>query len=263
MANRSDYPDYPEGDNGTGWFIGIIVALALLAIGYLVFAANSAKASDLAGIEKGTYMLYSDGVPGCSMQAVERDDSIFLLTANHCVRAAGAKTEYSLHLIAFDESIFDKKIGEDVHYLEVVKRDPATDVAVLRPLDKDATFATVDIATADEAKAALFNGADVLAAGYPSTMAAPIGSLVFTDGHYVGLNRSFVPTVTAPMYRTTVSVHYGNSGGGLYAEVGDTWKLVGVTSQLDPERFWANSLFATIESIEKALRWQPKPATDK
>ena len=25
----------------TGWFVGIIVALALLAIGYLVFSANS------------------------------------------------------------------------------------------------------------------------------------------------------------------------------------------------------------------------------
>ena len=27
--------------NGTGWFVGIIVVLALLAIGYLVFSANS------------------------------------------------------------------------------------------------------------------------------------------------------------------------------------------------------------------------------
>jgi hypothetical protein len=27
--------------NSTGWFVGIIVALALLAIGYLVFSANS------------------------------------------------------------------------------------------------------------------------------------------------------------------------------------------------------------------------------
>lgn len=32
---------YAERDNGTGWFVGIIVALALLAIGYLVFSANN------------------------------------------------------------------------------------------------------------------------------------------------------------------------------------------------------------------------------
>lgn len=32
---------YARESNGTGWFVGIIVALALLAIGYLVFSANS------------------------------------------------------------------------------------------------------------------------------------------------------------------------------------------------------------------------------
>lgn len=30
-----------QSNNSTGWFVGIIVALALLAIGYLVFSANS------------------------------------------------------------------------------------------------------------------------------------------------------------------------------------------------------------------------------
>ena len=32
---------YTRESNGTGWFVGIIVVLALLAIGYLVFSANS------------------------------------------------------------------------------------------------------------------------------------------------------------------------------------------------------------------------------
>lgn len=32
---------YTRESNGTGWFVGIIVALALLAIGYLVFSANT------------------------------------------------------------------------------------------------------------------------------------------------------------------------------------------------------------------------------
>ena len=32
---------YTRESNGMGWFVGIIVALALLAIGYLVFSANS------------------------------------------------------------------------------------------------------------------------------------------------------------------------------------------------------------------------------
>jgi len=32
---------YTRESSATGWFVGIIVALALLAIGYLVFSANS------------------------------------------------------------------------------------------------------------------------------------------------------------------------------------------------------------------------------
>lgn len=36
---------YTRESNSTGWFVGIIVALALLAIGYLVFSANSGPAT--------------------------------------------------------------------------------------------------------------------------------------------------------------------------------------------------------------------------
>jgi hypothetical protein len=41
-TNRSVYT---RESNSTGWFVGIIVALALLAIAYLVFSANSQPAS--------------------------------------------------------------------------------------------------------------------------------------------------------------------------------------------------------------------------
>lgn len=36
---------YTRESNGTGWFVGIIVVLALLAIGYLVFSANTGPAT--------------------------------------------------------------------------------------------------------------------------------------------------------------------------------------------------------------------------
>lgn len=39
---NDNYRDRIPGENtSTGWFVGIIVALTLLAIGYLVFSANS------------------------------------------------------------------------------------------------------------------------------------------------------------------------------------------------------------------------------
>lgn len=37
---------YTRESSATGWFVGIIVALALLAIGYLVFSANSGPATN-------------------------------------------------------------------------------------------------------------------------------------------------------------------------------------------------------------------------
>lgn len=40
-SNDSNRTVYTRESSGTGWFVGIIVALALLAIGYLVFTANS------------------------------------------------------------------------------------------------------------------------------------------------------------------------------------------------------------------------------
>ena len=38
---------YTRESNGTGWFVGIIVVLALLAIGYLVFSANSGPSTSV------------------------------------------------------------------------------------------------------------------------------------------------------------------------------------------------------------------------
>ncbi len=43
--NTTEREVYTRESNSTGWFVGIIVALALLAIGYLVFSANSGPAT--------------------------------------------------------------------------------------------------------------------------------------------------------------------------------------------------------------------------
>lgn len=39
--NETNKTVYSRESSSTGWFVGIIVALALLAIGYLVFSANN------------------------------------------------------------------------------------------------------------------------------------------------------------------------------------------------------------------------------
>lgn len=40
-SDRTTRPVYTRESSATGWFVGIVVALALLAIGYLIFAANT------------------------------------------------------------------------------------------------------------------------------------------------------------------------------------------------------------------------------
>ena len=45
-TNDTNRTVYARESNGTGWFVGIIVVLALLAIGYLVFSANSGPSVD-------------------------------------------------------------------------------------------------------------------------------------------------------------------------------------------------------------------------
>lgn len=260
MPDRKDYvrdPDMPA----TAWFVGIITALALLAIGYLVFAAQPAKASDIAGITKATYLLHSEGVPICSAQAVTTDDGLLFLTAQHCVENKTA--QFSVNVVTLDDVKYDKKVFEAAYFVDVVKRDKEADVAVLRPMDRSLKLDTVDLATVAEAKAALIKGVEVLIAGFPDTSNAPIGDLLFTDGRYVGLSKSYSPDIKGPLYRTTGSVHYGNSGGGLYVQVGHAWKLVGVASQVDTDRMWVGSLFVNRDAIEKAIRLTPKPATDK
>lgn len=45
-TNDANRTVYTRESNGTGWFVGIIVVLALLAIGYLVFSANTGPATN-------------------------------------------------------------------------------------------------------------------------------------------------------------------------------------------------------------------------
>src|SRR5215217_390696 len=46
-TNDANRTVYTRESSGTGWFVGIIVALALLAIGYLVFSANSGPSTSV------------------------------------------------------------------------------------------------------------------------------------------------------------------------------------------------------------------------
>jgi hypothetical protein len=53
-SDGSNRTVYRRESSSTGWFVGIIVALALLAIGYLVFSANSGPSTPAAATTTAT-----------------------------------------------------------------------------------------------------------------------------------------------------------------------------------------------------------------
>jgi hypothetical protein len=228
--------------------------LAALLFVPLALFAPAARAVDLAGIEAATLMLYKDGKPVCTTSVVHSGDSgTILLSANHCIDTAFMEPtpEFSIRLVVKDEN--RQTISYTVYMADVLKKDPAADIAVLRLRDKGVNLPVTDVATVEEADAALFKGADVLAAGYPGTRYARMDDLVYTEGLFTGLRDSFVGSVKAGVYRATTPIWYGNSGGALYTKIGDTWKLVGVATQVDPETPWSTSLWIPAKEIQKIL----------
>lgn len=55
-TNDGNRTVYTRESSGTSWFVGFIVALALLAIGYLVFSANSGPK-----VEAGAVVVFNGG----------------------------------------------------------------------------------------------------------------------------------------------------------------------------------------------------------
>lgn len=234
--------------------LAILAAVAALCL--------PAHASDLAGIEAGTGMLYSNGRPVCSAQIVhskpgkgDAGTETIVLTANHCVHSKD--DEFAFAVPTYTEDADMLKVT--LYGATVLKQEAKSDIAVFKLRDTETTLAAVDVATPEEAKAALIKGTRILAIGFPGTSYLPMKDLIVTDGLYVGKTDALSPGANAKFYRTTISVFYGNSGGGLYVQVGEEWKLVGVTSELDPERMWNTSLFSPVDTKSSFLRgaWNP------
>lgn len=60
---------YSRESSSTGWFVGIIVALALLAIGYLVFSANSGPDTTSTSVTTETPIVEPETTPAPMMEA--------------------------------------------------------------------------------------------------------------------------------------------------------------------------------------------------
>lgn len=232
--------------------------LTLILIGFaaalgLAWFGSGVRAADLAAIEAATFILYEGNRETCSAQVVHSGNGeTLLLTANHCV-GSGKEANYAVRTTVENDE--GDVTSYTVYTAKVLKKDGKNDLAVLKLVDAGVSLPMTDLATVEEAAAALFKGAKVLAAGYPATGNAGMADLVFTDGLFTGLRKSFEPSVKVDVYRATAPIWYGNSGGGLYVEIAPgNWKLVGVATQTDPETPWETSLWIPASEIHTMLK---------
>lgn len=190
------------------------VALSLLI--------GPATASSTVDILSSSFKLHRNGTPICSGQFIETTSvKDLFLTAAHCVE--DKKATYSVVVYHTNDNL--DPTYDQVVYLKLSKVLANRDVAVLEVVDPTVVeFDTVDVATEEEAKT-LEPGYPVIAVGYPM-----VKEITVTDGLFTGRVKAPVEagkTVTHHLFRSTVNITGGSSGGGLYAKFDGELKLIG------------------------------------
>jgi V8-like Glu-specific endopeptidase len=195
-------------------FTKFLIGLGVVYLGAVAYT-NSGYASSFDEIATATYKLHEGAVPICSAVAVSPTQ---LVTANHCVGGEGLN-------IRFEKLDADyKPTSIDVRFTKTIRTLKEYDIAMIEL--KDGTLPNyVDIAKPSEVKLAF--GTELVAIGYPKVM-----EITLTRGQY-GQTVSLLELdsdMKKPFYKLTTPITGGNSGGGLYAEVDNTWKLIGLTT---------------------------------
>lgn len=188
-----------------------------------------------------TYQLFDGDRPMCSGTFIRSDDKEDLyLTAAHCVAASG---RFNVRQRVVNDEF--EVTSERVFYLKPVRTLTGMDVAVLRTAEPSGVFAVAKIADEETGKS-LVPGMPVIAAGYPLAMERTLTRGEFTE-------RVKAPDgfdMKGAVYRATANIASGSSGGGLYVETADGWRLVGCAAMVaNGNPFIA--VFSTLDSVRR------------
>lgn len=239
--------------------LSVVLAVQLFFIGL----AGSVNATTLKEAGDATFKLYQADKGICTANFVGHDkDGELFLTAAHCVvGSADQRMSLNLRKRTVDKADAKTVLSEQVYYVKVIRDMPKKDVALLQIRDSaiKLNVEPIEIASVEEASSVEF-GSALLGIGYPKGT-----SLSLSQGAMAELVPSPFDGLDAIMYQTTVTLAQGNSGGGLYAKIGDEYKLIGTATGMRTDTSII-TYYQTAESINEVLRGfvtsykEPSPA---
>src|SRR5690606_10491238 len=152
------------------------------------------------------------------------------------------------HVVANAEKVavtFDDRYTTEA---EIVGKDPATDIAVLKVPETDLPY--MEFGNSDEVRL----GQWVLAVGYPLTLDATVtAGIVSAKSRSLGINRTQSAHAIESFIQTDAAVNPGNSGGAL---VNTSGQLIGINSAIaSPTGSYAGYSYAIPANIVRKVTY--------
>lgn len=237
--------------------------LAGITILGLIWAVSTAKADDLSVFQKQAISPVIQLARNCSGTVINVGDATktYILTANHCISDGAAKYGDQKGFITIDTKNRATLIETNQYVYDVLVRDTAVDLAVIK-LRKEGLFLNAAKIGKEDPR----EGEKVWAIGYPlgRTKTVTEGYM----GEYEALNKDLSDDPlggedsSRTMYRATPAIYGGNSGGALFHKVGDDYELIGV-ADANFRQFFVASFYVPQDEINKIVTRALKSDEDK
>jgi S1-C subfamily serine protease len=206
-----------------------LLSVGVIGLSALLFLGKAVRADEVSTFQKQAVDTVLQLNRNCSGTVVDIGvpSSTYILTANHCTTEEAAN-DAQRGMVSVDEKVHGKLISTELLPYDVVVRDTAKDLAIVKVRKEGLFLPTAKIAKEDPRE-----GEQVWTIGYPLGLTRTV-----TEGRmgdYEAINKDMTADNfgDAPdgrvMYRATPALYGGNSGGGFFIKRNDDYLLVGVS----------------------------------